>query len=95
LDSRLHLAVAELTGSSLLTSAVADARARVNSLLDAIPALDLNLRHGDEQHVEIVDAIIAHDADRARRAMTEHLEGTAALLRGFLAQVLPDLSSVP
>jgi len=84
MDSRLHIAVAELTGSSSLTSAVADVRARVNALLDDIPALDPNLRHGDAQHDEIVDAIVARDPDRARRAVAEHIEGTAALLRGFL-----------
>jgi len=85
MDSRLHIAVAELTGCPSLTSAVADARARVNALLDDVPALDTNLRHGDAQHQEIVDAIVARDPDRARRAMAEHVEGTALLLRGFLA----------
>jgi len=85
MDSRLHIAVAELTGSTSLTSAVADARARINALLDDIPALDRNLRHGDAQHEELVDAIVARDPERARQAMAEHIEGTAALLRGFLA----------
>jgi DNA-binding FadR family transcriptional regulator len=85
MDSRLHIAVAELTGSAALTSAVADVRARINGLLDDIPALDRNLRHGDAQHDEIVDAIVARDPERARRAVDEHIEGTAALLRGFLA----------
>jgi len=61
MDSRLHIAVAELTGSASLTSAVADVRARINRLLDDIPALDRNLRHGDVQHEEIVDAIVARD----------------------------------
>ena len=85
MDSRLHIAVAELTGSPSLTSAVADARGRINALLDDIPALDTNLRHGDAQHAEIVDAIVARDPERARRAMVEHIEGTALLLRGFLS----------
>jgi len=84
MDSRLHIALAELTGSPSLTSAVADARARINALLDDIPALGQNLRHGDAQHAEIVDAVVAHDPERARRAMAEHIEGTALLLRGFL-----------
>jgi len=84
MDSRLHIAIAELTGSPSLTSAVADARTMVNALLDDIPTLGQNLRHGDTQHAEIVDAIAAHDPERARRAMAEHIEGTALLLRGFL-----------
>jgi GntR family transcriptional repressor for pyruvate dehydrogenase complex len=32
----------------------------------------------------VVKAILAGDADRARRAMEEHCDDTAALLRGLL-----------
>ncbi|MFF1818399.1 FadR/GntR family transcriptional regulator [Kribbella sp. NPDC058245] len=84
-DSRLHLAIAEVTGSASLTSATADVRMRLNELLDAIPLLERNLEHSNEQHQAIVDAILAGDAPAARAAMREHLSGTAVLLRGFLA----------
>ncbi|MFI5729642.1 FadR/GntR family transcriptional regulator [Kribbella sp. NPDC051587] len=84
-DSRLHLAIAEVTGSASLTSATADVRMRLNELLDAIPLLERNLEHSNEQHQVIVDAILAGDAPAARAAMREHLSGTAVLLRGFLA----------
>ncbi len=83
-DSRLHLAVAELTGSKSVTAAVADARTRINELLDAIPLLATNIEHSDRQHDEIVRAIVAGDPASARRVMTEHLDGSTALLRGFL-----------
>jgi DNA-binding FadR family transcriptional regulator len=56
----------------------------VNELLDAIPLLAVNIEHSTEQHRAIVQAILAGDGTAARQAMTEHLEGTAALLRGFL-----------
>ena len=85
LDSRLHLAVAEVAGSASLTAAVADVRTRVNELLDAIPLLPPNLEHSNCQHAAIVSAILAGDPVAARTAMTEHLAGTTALLRGFLA----------
>jgi DNA-binding FadR family transcriptional regulator len=85
MDSRLHLALAELTGSPSLTSATADARMRLNELLDAIPLLEVNIEHSNRQHEAIVDAVLAGDRDAARAAMLEHLSGTAALLRGFLA----------
>jgi DNA-binding FadR family transcriptional regulator len=85
MDSRLHLAVAELTLSPSLTSAMAEVRMRLNGLLDAIPLLERNLVHSNMQHAEIVDAILQHDPEGAREAMGEHLSGTAALLRGFLA----------
>ena len=85
LDSRFHLAVAETAGSASLTAAVADIRMRVNGFLDAIPMLERNIEHSEQQHAEIVDAIRSGDPDGARRAMAEHLSATAALLRGFLA----------
>ncbi|MEU3275075.1 FCD domain-containing protein [Saccharomonospora sp. NPDC006951] len=83
-DSRLHLAIAEVTGSASLTSAVADVRMRVNGLLDEIPLLEPNLDHSNAQHAEVVEAILAGDPSSARAAMAEHVEGTASLLRGFL-----------
>ena len=84
LDSRLHLAVAEVAGSPSLTTAVADVRIRVNELLDAIPLLPPNIEHSDRQHAAVVMAILTGDPPGARRGMAEHLAGTAALLRGFL-----------
>lgn len=84
-DSRLHLAIAEVTGSGSLTSAVADMRTRLNRCLDAIPLLEPNLEHSNAQHREVVGAVLAGDADTARRAMSEHLEGTASLLRAYLS----------
>jgi DNA-binding FadR family transcriptional regulator len=84
LDSRLHLAIAEVAGSPSLTTAVVDVRSRVNELLDAIPLLAPNIEHSDRQHAAIVTAILAGDPAGARRTMAEHLAGTAALLRGFL-----------
>ena len=84
-DSRLHLAIAEVTGSASLTAAVADVRTRINELLDEIPLLPPNLAHSNEQHERIVTAVLDGDADAARRGMAEHLEGTASLLRGFLS----------
>ena len=84
LDSRLHLALAELTGSPSLIRDLADARMRVNLLLDRIPLLGPNLSHSNAQHRAIVAAVLRGDPAAARAAMIEHLDGTAALLRGFL-----------
>lgn len=83
-DSRLHLAIAEVSGSPSLTAAVADVRMRLNELLEGVPLLPKNIAHSNRQHAVLVDAILAGDAQAARRAMVEHLEGTASLLRGFL-----------
>jgi DNA-binding FadR family transcriptional regulator len=85
LDTLFHLAIAELTGSTLLAAACADARMRLNDLLNAIPVLRHNIVHTADQHTAIVEAILAGDPERARCAVAEHLDGTAALLRGFLS----------
>jgi DNA-binding FadR family transcriptional regulator len=89
LDTLFHLTIAELTGSSLLAAACTDARMRLNDLLNAIPVLQHNIDHTARQHTAIVEAILAGNAVRARRAVIEHLDGTAALLRGFLADPVP------
>ncbi len=84
LDSRLHLAIAEASGSPSLVPLVAENRMRVNALLDRIPLLQRNIAHSDEQHELIISAIVAGDPGRAGAAMMDHLAGSAALLHGFL-----------
>jgi DNA-binding FadR family transcriptional regulator len=84
MDSRLHLAFAEVTGSPSLTAAVAEVRMRVNELLDAIPLIARNIEHSNAQHRKVVAAVLARAPDQARALMGEHLDGTAMLLRGFL-----------
>lgn len=83
-DSRLHLAIAEASGSSMLAAAVADVQVTVDRLLAAIPVIERNLAHSDAQHKRIVEAILAGDPRSARAAMEEHCDGTAELLRGLL-----------
>jgi GntR family transcriptional regulator, L-lactate dehydrogenase operon regulator len=84
-DSRLHLAIAEVTASGSLTTALAEVRLRINQLLDEIPLLEPNLEHSNVQHEAIVDAILSGDPGAARRTMAEHIEGTESLLRAFLS----------
>lgn len=84
MDSRLHLLVAEVTGSPSLVALAANARTRVNDLLDQIPLLAPNIEHSNHQHEEIVKAILRGAPDAAEAAMDEHLAATEALLRGFL-----------
>lgn len=86
LDSQLHLAWAQATGSPSLVRSMVESRTRVNKLLERIPMIETNLVHSREQHQHIHEAIFAGDTEAARVAMAEHLDGTAALLRGFLSQ---------
>jgi len=85
LDSRLHLTIAEVVGTPSLVSLLADNRTRVNELLDGIPLLARNIDHSNQQHEDIVVAILTGNPERAAASMSEHLEGSAALLRGFLS----------
>ncbi|MCY7413636.1 MAG: FCD domain-containing protein, partial [Salinibacterium sp.] len=63
----------------------ADNRTRVNRLLDGIPLLSRNIEHSNQQHEDIVVAILTGNVERADVAVREHLNGSAALLRGFLS----------
>jgi GntR family transcriptional regulator, transcriptional repressor for pyruvate dehydrogenase complex len=83
-DSRLHLAIAGVTGSPRTIAAVTEVQACLHDMLQAIPVLDVNIQHSNAQHAAIVTAILAGDPQRARRAMEQHCEDTAALLRGLL-----------
>ncbi|MDH6181623.1 GntR family transcriptional repressor for pyruvate dehydrogenase complex [Microbacteriaceae bacterium SG_E_30_P1] len=85
LDSRLHLAIAEVVGIPSLVSLIADNRTRVNHLLDTIPLLSRNIEHSNQQHEAIVVAILTGNPERAAGEMAEHLAGSATLLRGFLS----------
>lgn len=84
-DSRLHLAIADLSGSATLATAVADVQLRLNDLLAAIPLMAPAIAHSNDQHDEIIGAIEAGDPEQARLSMSTHLAGTASLLEGFLA----------
>ena len=85
LDTLLHLTIAEVAGIPSLVALAAENRARVNAWLDTFPLLPRNIEHSNAQHERIVTAILAGRADAAEAAILEHLAGSEALLRGFLA----------
>ncbi|HET7661501.1 MAG TPA: FCD domain-containing protein [Oryzihumus sp.] len=83
-DSRLHLALAALSGSPMLIEAVTRAQSALHELLSAIPVLPRNIAHSNDQHDAVVAAVLGGDAEGARRLMEEHCDATSALLRGLL-----------
>ncbi|KAA1421844.1 FadR family transcriptional regulator [Nocardioides humilatus] len=83
-DSRLHLAIASVTGSPMTIEAVTEVQGCLHDMLQAIPVLEVNIEHSSRQHRSIVEAILGGDATKARRAMEQHCDDTAALLRGLL-----------
>ncbi len=84
-DSRLHLAIAEYCGVPSLITAVAEVRIRLNGMLDALPLVPVNIDHSNRQHVRLINKIIKGDAAGAKAEMCRHVDGTAALLKGFVA----------
>lgn len=83
-DSRLHLAVATVSGSPMLIEAVTRSQAAVHELLAAIPVLQRNIAHSHDQHDAVVRAILDGEPEAARLAMEEHCDATSALLRGLI-----------
>jgi GntR family transcriptional repressor for pyruvate dehydrogenase complex len=83
-DSRFHLAIAGATGSPRLIELVTEVQRDLHVMLTAIPVLDVNIHHSNDEHARIGHAILAGDADEARRVMEVHCDGSAALLRGLL-----------
>jgi len=83
-DSRFHLAVAAVTRSPLTVRSVTEVQSALHDMLSAIPVLPVNIEHSDRQHQQLLRAVLAGDATRARRVMEHHCDDTAALLRGML-----------
>ncbi len=83
-DSRFHLTIAALTGSSRLIEAVTSVQSVMHEMLSAIPVLEANIAHSDTQHAQIVSAILGGRQERAHQVMQEHCDDTAALLLGLL-----------
>lgn len=90
-DSRLHLAIAAASGNELLATAVADLQLKVDRLLGQIPVVEAAMARSDAQHRAIIAAILAGRSEQARVVMQEHVDATAALLRGFLGRLPKEL----
>ncbi len=83
-DSRLHLAIATLSGSPMLIDAVTRVQSSLDELLSRIPVLPRNIERSHRAHRAIVSAILAGDPPTARTGMEQHCDATSALLRGLL-----------
>lgn len=83
-DLRLHVAIADLTGSPSIVEAVAKIQTQLSDLLGAFPLLDVSLTHFAQHHLMLVRAIQRGHVARARQVMEAHVEATANLIRGFL-----------
>ncbi len=71
-DDLVHFTIAEAAGNKLLTTMIRDLRRRTHVFnTRRIPS---RRRPGALEHLALIDAIAAGDAEKARRLMSEHLE---------------------
>jgi DNA-binding FadR family transcriptional regulator len=83
-DSRLHVAIAGISGSLRLVDAVTEAHATLSEVMNGMPRSDETLSNSTAQHHRLLAAIEAHDRDAARVVMREHVEGIERLLAGLV-----------
>ena len=87
-DTLFHLVLADACGVEPIVTAVAELRPRVHqvsSLWEENPVTTLRL--SNREHRAIVRAVEARQPERARKAMTQHVESTLALWLGLQSQL--------
>jgi GntR family transcriptional repressor for pyruvate dehydrogenase complex len=83
-DIRLHVGLAEATGSARLVTAMTETQGAMSGLISLIPHPPEVLASSNLQHRRLLDAVRGHDEAAAARAMAEHLRGTEHILAGLL-----------
>ncbi|MBB4042170.1 DNA-binding GntR family transcriptional regulator [Microvirga flocculans] len=85
LDDQLHAAIASLSGSRLLTRYVTDLRLKTK-MFDR-GRLPERLVPGSQEHVAIIDAILAGQPEQAQEAMCTHLNNVRASILAYLGRL--------
>lgn len=83
-DVRFHIGIAEAAQSPRLLSALTDVQAQMSDLIALIAHPPEILIRSNEQHAQLVKALLEGDGVRAVRCMREHTEGTEHILAGLL-----------
>jgi GntR family transcriptional repressor for pyruvate dehydrogenase complex len=83
-DIRLHVGLAEATGSARLVTAMTETQGAMSGLISLIPHPPEVLASSNLQHRRLLDAVRGHDEAAAAREMAEHLRGTEHILSGLL-----------
>jgi DNA-binding FadR family transcriptional regulator len=82
-DTLFHLLIADASGSQRLVSRVAELRSEVYRVTRHVPTPRGTVELADREHREILKAVRAGRAERARSAMVRHVESTRALWLGL------------
>lgn len=83
-DIHLHVGLAEATRSARLVRAMTEVQGAMTDLIAYIAHPPEVLASSNAQHRRVLAAVREGDAERAVRAMLDHLEGTAHVLAGLL-----------
>jgi len=83
-DVRLHVGLAEATGSARLVTAMTEAQGEMTGLIAHIAHPPEVLASSNAQHGRILLAIRRRDGARAVAEMADHLRGTERVLAGLL-----------
>jgi DNA-binding FadR family transcriptional regulator len=83
-DVRLHVALAELTDSPRLVTAMTETQGAMSELIFMIAHPPEVLDSANRQHRRLLAAVRRHDEAGAAREMAEHLRGTEHILAGLL-----------
>jgi GntR family transcriptional regulator, transcriptional repressor for pyruvate dehydrogenase complex len=86
LDIRLHVGLAETTGSSRLVRACTETQGEMSGLISLIAHPPEVLASSNAQHRRILAAVRKRDERRAAATMAEHLRGTEHVLAGLLPE---------
>jgi len=84
LDVRLHIGIAELTGSERLVARMTEIQGSMSSLISNIAHPPEVLDVSNDQHRRLVECLRRHDASGAGREMAEHTRGTEHVLAGLM-----------
>lgn len=84
LDVRLHVGLAELTGSPHLVKLMTETQGAMSSLISHIAHPPEVLDSANDQHRRLLAAVRRSDEAAAAREMTEHLRGTEYILAALL-----------
>jgi GntR family transcriptional repressor for pyruvate dehydrogenase complex len=83
-DIRLHVGLAELTGSPRLVTLMTETQGAMSDLISHIAHPPEVLDSANDQHRRLLAAVRRHDEAAAARVMSEHLRGTEYVLAGLL-----------
>jgi len=83
-DVRLHVGLAETTGSAALVNAVTEGQGAMTDVIAHIAHPPEVLAWSNAQHARLLAAVRRGDAARATKVVTEHLNGTVHVVAGLL-----------